>query len=60
MLMEALVHQRRSLILILVKQRQHFVWVCIRMVIIIICLLTEKKIFKFETNNKNVNFQNQF
>ena len=28
--------------LILVKQRQNFAWVCITMVIIVICLLTEK------------------
>ena len=30
------------------------------MVIKAICLLTEKKIYKFKANNKNVNFPYQF
>ena len=32
----------REKVLILVKQRQNFAWVCITMVIIVICLLMEK------------------
>ena len=42
-LMEALVHQRKSSVLTLVKQAQNFVWVSIIMVIIVYCLLMEKK-----------------
>ena len=38
-----LVHQRKSLVLILVKRAQNFAWVCIRMLIIVIYLLMEKK-----------------
>ena len=30
------------------------------MMIIVICLLMEKKIFKFKADNKNVNFPTQF
>ena len=41
--MEALVHQRKKLVLILVNQTQNFAWVCIIMLIIVICLLMEKK-----------------
>ena len=41
------------------KAKIKFNWVCITMVIIVICLLTEK-IYKFKANNKNVNFPNQF
>ena len=36
-----LAQQRKSLILILVNQRQNFVWVCIIMMAIVICLLRE-------------------
>ena len=54
-LMEALVHQRKSLVLTLVKQTPYFAWVCIIMVIIVNCY--GKEIFKF---NKNVNFSTQF
>ena len=41
--MEALVHQRKSLVLNLVKQGQNFGWVYITIMAIVICLLTEKK-----------------
>ena len=41
--MAVLVQQRKNLILILVKQTQNFAWVCIATMIIVICLLTEKK-----------------
>ena len=37
-LMEALVHQRKGLILILMKPRQNLDWVCVAMVIKVICL----------------------
>ena len=33
---------KKTFPLILVKQRQNFVWVCTTMVIIVICLLTDK------------------
>ena len=43
-LTEALDHQKeKSLILILLKQAQNFVRVCITIVIRVICLLMEKK-----------------
>ena len=35
--------QRKSLLLILIQQGRSFPWVCVRMVIIVNCLLTEKK-----------------
>ena len=39
-LMTALVQQRKSLVLILVKQRQSVAWVCfITVVVIVICLI---------------------
>ena len=49
-IMEALVHQKKSLILILVEQTQNFVWVCIIMMIIIMCLLMGKKSLTFQIN----------
>ena len=51
--MEDLVHERKNLVLTLLKQIQSFASICIIMVIIVICLLMEKK---FKANNKNVNF----
>ena len=42
-LMTTLVLQRKRLVLVLLKQRQNFAWVCIRMVIIFISFLTRKK-----------------
>ena len=36
-------HQKKSLVLILVKLTQNLAWVYIKMVIIVICLLMEKK-----------------
>ena len=49
-IMEALVHQKKNLILILVEQTQNFVWVCIIMMIIIMCLLMGKKSLTFQLN----------
>ena len=39
----SVVQQRKSLVLMLVKQSQKFAWVCIAMVVIVICLLMENK-----------------
>ena len=39
--------------LILVKKNQNFAWVCIAILMIVICLLKEK-VYKFKVNNKNV------
>ena len=50
-------HQRKSLVLILVKQRQNSAWACIILVIIVICLLMVKK---FKADNVKVNFPTQF
>ena len=58
--MEHLVHKRKNLVLILVKQILNFVWVPIIMLIIVICLLMEIKIFKFKAGNRNVNFSTRF
>ena len=41
--MEALVHQKKKMVLILLKQKQSFVWMCITMLIIVTCLWMEKK-----------------
>ena len=43
MLMTVLVRQRKSLVLILGKKTQNFVWVWIAVTTIVICLLMEKK-----------------
>ena len=56
----ALVHQRKSLVMILIKQTQNFVFVCIIMLIILICLLIEKKSLSLKSTIKNINFQIQF
>ena len=42
-LMTTLVLQRKRLVLVLLKQRQNFAWVCITMVIIFLSFLTRKK-----------------
>ena len=56
-LVEDLDHQRKSLILVLLKQMQNFVWACIIIFIVAICLLIEKK---FKGNNKNIYFPTWF
>ena len=53
--MEALVCQIKSLVLIILNQKQNFAWVCIIILIIVTCLLIEKK-----SLNLNVNFPTQF
>ena len=56
-----MVQQRKSLVLISVKQAKNFAWVCIIMFLtfhyLIICLLIEKK---FKIDNKNVNLPTKF
>ena len=47
-LMENLVLQKKSLVLILVKQGQNFVYISITMVIIVICLSMEKKFVRLK------------
>ena len=59
-LMETLVHQKKSLVWTLVKQTQNFVWVYITTVTIVNCLLMGKKIYQRKAYNKNVNFSTQF
>ena len=46
--MENLVLQKKSLVLILVKQGQNFVYGSITMVIIVICLSMEKKFVRLK------------
>ena len=41
--MEALVHQKKSLVFILIKQTQNFAWVYIIILIRVISLLIEEK-----------------
>ena len=41
--MEASIHQRKNLVLILPKQILNFAWVYVIMLIIVICVLMEKK-----------------
>ena len=55
-LIEALDHQTKSLILIVLKEIQNFMWVCFVM-LLIVC---GKEIFKFKADNKNMNFPNNF
>ena len=59
-LMEALEPQKKSLVLILLKETQNFVWVYIIRLIIVYLFVNGKEIFKFKTDNKNVNFPTRF
>ena len=59
-LMEALVHQKKSLVLILVKKTQNFAWVCIIILIIVICLLMENKSLNLKLTIKMLTFQLKF
>ena len=58
--MEALVHQRKSLVLNLVKQGQNFGWVYITIMAIVICLSTEKKSLNLKSIIKMSIFQLNF
>ena len=59
-LMEALVHQRKNLVLILVKRTQNIVWVCIIMLIIVVCLLMEKKYLSLKPTIKMLTLRLNF
>ena len=59
-LTEALAHQRKSSVLVLVKQTRNFVCVYIIMVIIVICLLMEKKSLNLKLTIKTLTFQLNF
>ena len=50
----------KSLVLILVKQRQNYAWACITMVITVICLLTGKKSIRLKQIIKMPTFQINF
>ena len=58
--MEALVHQRKSLVLNLVKQGRNFAWVYITIMAIVICLLTENKSLNLKPIIKMSIFQLNF
>ena len=58
--METLDHQRKSLVLILLKQTQNFVSVCIMMLIIVVCLLMEKKSLSLKPTIKMLTFELNF
>ena len=55
--MEALVHPKKSLVLILVNQTQNFVGVWILMLIIVICLLIEIKYLNLKPTLKMLTLQ---
>ena len=52
--------QRISLVLILVKQTQNHAWVCIIMLITVICLLMETKSLSWKPATKAWTFTTQF
>ena len=56
-LMPALVQQRKILVLILVYQRQNFAWLCNAIMIIVICILTEKQSISLKQIIKISTFQ---
>ena len=53
----SLVHQKKSLVLILVKKTQNLVWVCIIMLIIVIFMLMENKSLSLKPTVKMLAFQ---
>ena len=59
-LLEALVHQWKSLVLTLVKQTRNFASVYMIMVIYSYLFVNGKEIFKVKADNKNVNYPTQF
>ena len=56
-LMEALVHQSKCLVLLLLKKTQNFVWGYSIMLIIVICLLIENKSLSLKPTMKMLIFQ---
>ena len=59
-LIKAWAHQRKGLVSILVKQTQEFAWVCIIIVIIVICLLMENKSLSLKPGINMLIFQLNF
>ena len=59
-LMEHLVHQRKNLVLVLLKITQNFVKVCIVMLITAICLEMVKKFLRLMPKIKMLTFQLNF
>ena len=59
-LIEALVHHKQNLVLILVTKTQSFARVQMIMLIIIICLLMEKKSLSLKPTTKMLTFQLNF
>ena len=58
--MEGGVHQKKGLVLILVKQTQNFAWVCTIMLVIVIYLLMENKSLSLKPTIKMLTFQLNF
>ena len=58
LLMIVLALQSKSLVLILLKQRKSFAWVCIIRALTVIYSLIEK-ICKLKVNNRNIDFPTQ-
>ena len=54
--MEALVHKKKGLLVILLKQKQSFAWVYIVIMIIVICLLIENKSLSLKSTIKVLTF----
>ena len=55
-----LLYQKKSLVLILVKKMQHFVWAYIIMLTKVICLLMEEKYLNLKPTIKMLTFQLDF
>ena len=51
---------KKDLLLILIKQKQSIVWVCIKLVIVVICLWIEKKSKSLKPVMKMRSFQPGF
>ena len=59
-LMEALDHQKKCLLLILVKKAQNFACVCRIILLIVICLWIKKETLSLRSTVKKVNFPTKF
>ena len=59
-LMEALDHHKKLLVLILVEQSQNSFWVYIIMLITVICMLMEKKSLNLKPTIRMLTFQLNF
>ena len=58
--MEAFVHHRKNLVLILVRETQNFAWFYTIMLINVICLLMENKSLNLKLTIKMLTFQLNF